>query len=116
MDAEGLNVRRVTTVGNHNDAPAWNPSKEFAEIAYTARLEGGKFDVAVIDLVTRQVRQISQGRGSCEFPSWAPNGRHLVFSCDRGRRWQITVSDREGRNLRTLAAGPGNNVQPDWSP
>ncbi len=116
MDAEGLNVRRLTRVGNHNDAAAWNPSKEFAEIAYTARLEGGKFDVAVIDLVTSQVRQITQGRGSCEFPSWAPNGRHLVFSCDRGRRWQITVSDREGRNVRTLAAGPGNNVQPDWSP
>ena len=28
--------------------------------------------------------------------------------------WQITVSDREGRNIQTLAAGPGNNVQPDW--
>ena len=61
------------------------------EIAYTARLEGGTFDVAVVDLVSRQVRQITSGRGSCEYPSWAPSGRHLVFACKRGNTWQITA-------------------------
>jgi TolB protein len=118
MDSEGLNIRRLTTVGNWNDAPAWNPSKEYSEIAYTARLEAGGFDIAVIDLASRQVRQVTAGRGSCEYPSWAPNGRHLVFSCQRGRgaTWQIAVADREGRNVDTLAAGAGNNVQPDWGP
>jgi TolB protein len=116
MDSEGLNVRRLTTVGNYNDAPSWNPSKQYSEIAYTARLEGGGFDIAVIDLGTRQVRQVTQGRGSCEYPSWAPSGRHLVFACEKGRKWDLTVSDREGRALRTLATGPGNNVQPDWGP
>ena len=105
MDSEGLNVRRLTTVGNWNDAAAWNPSKEYSEIAYTARLEAGGFDIAVIDLATRQVRQVTAGRGSCEYPSWAPNGRHLVFSCKRGNTWQITISDREGRTVNTLAAG-----------
>jgi TolB protein len=115
MDSEGLNVRRLTTVGNWNDAPAWNPSKQYSEIAYTSRLEGG-FEVAVLDLATRQVRQITQGRGSCEFPTWAPNGRHLAFSCNRGGTWQITVADRVGGVVQTLATGPGNNVQPDWGP
>jgi TolB protein len=117
MDSEGLNVRRLTVnVGNWNDGCAWNPAKQYSEIAYTARLEGGGFDIAVMDLATRQVRQITQGRGSCEYPSWAPNGRHLVFSCNRGNRWEITISDRDGRSLQTLATGPGNNVQPDWGP
>jgi len=116
MDAEGLNVRRLTTVGNYNDGCAWNPSGQFSEIAYTARLEAGGFDVAVIDLATRQVRQITQGRGSCEYPSWAPNGRHLVFSCQRRGVWSITIADREGRSVQTVATGPGNNVQPDWGP
>jgi TolB protein len=117
MDSEGLNVRRLTTVGNWNDAAAWNPSKEFAEVAYTARLEAGGFDIAVIDVATRQVRQVTAGRGSCEYPSWAPSGRHLVFSCKRGATWQITVSNRDGSMIETMAAaGPGNNVQPDWGP
>jgi TolB protein len=116
MDSEGLNVRRLTTVGNYNDGCAWNPSREYSEIAYTARLEAGGFDIAIVDLATRQVRQITQGRGSCEYPSWSANGRHLVFSCKRSGRWEITVSDRQGRSLRTLAVGAGNNVQPDWGP
>ena len=117
MDADGLNVRRLSVgIGNWNDGCAWNPAKQYSEIAFTARLEAGGFDIAIIDLATRQVRQISQGRGSCEYPSWAPNGRHLVFSCKRNNRWEITIADRDGRSLQTLATGPGNNVQPDWGP
>jgi TolB protein len=115
MDAEGLNVRRLTNVGNYNDGCAWNPSKEFPEVAYTSRLEGG-FEVAVLDIASGQVRQITQGRGSCEYPAWAPNGRHLTFACNRSGSWQITVSNRDGSEVNTLAAGAGNNVQPDWGP
>jgi TolB protein len=115
MDSEGLNVRRLTNVGNYNDGCSWNPSKEFPEVAYTSRLEGG-FEVAVLDIASAQVRQVTQGRGSCEYPTWAPNGRHLAFSCNRGGQWQITVSNRDGSEIQTLAAGPGNNVQPDWGP
>jgi TolB protein len=117
MDVDGLNVRRLTIgSGNWNDGCTWNPAKQYSEIAYTARLDAGGFDIAIIDLATRQVRQITQGRGSCEYPSWAPNGRHLVFSCKRNNRWEITIADRDGRSLQTLATGPGNNVQPDWGP
>ncbi len=116
MDSEtGLNVTRLTKVGNYNDAPAWNPSKEWSEIAYTSRLEGS-FQVAIVDLGTGQVRQITEGRGSCEYPTWAPNGRHIAFSCSRGGTWQVALSDRDGRTVQALAAGSGNNVQPDWGP
>lgn len=115
MDSEGLNVRRLSTIGNYNDACAWSPNKAAPEVAYTSRIEGG-FEIAVVDLTSRQVRQITEGRGSCEYPSWAPSGRHLVYSCNRGGSWQITVSDRLGQVVQTLAAGPGNNVQPDWGP
>jgi TolB protein len=115
MDQEGLNLRRLSSVGNYNDACAWNPSREFAEIAYSSRLEDGGFEIAVADLTTGQVRQLTTGRGSCEYPSWAPNGRHLVFACNRGGTWQLAQTDRMGLKLRTIAVGPGNSQAPDWS-
>ena len=116
MDSDGLNVRRLTRHRQLERRLAWNPAKQYSEIAYTSRLEAGGFDIAVIDLATRQVRQITEGRGCCEYPSWAPNGRHLVFSCKRGKSWQITISDRDGASVQTLSTGPGSNVQPDWGP
>ncbi len=116
VDSEGLNLRRLTRVGSYNDAPAWSPSRLFSEIAYTSRLEAGGFDIAVLDLQSGEVRQITTGQGSCESPAWAPSGRHLVFACQRGSSWQISVGDRIGRRVKVLAAGPGNNAQPDWGP
>ncbi len=115
MDSEGLNLRRLSTVGNYNDACAWNPSREFSEVAYSSRLEDGGFEIAVVDLATGQVRQLTTGRGSCEYPSWAPNGRHLVFACNRGGTWQLAQTDRMGVKLRSIAVGPGNSQAPDWS-
>jgi TolB protein len=114
MDNEGLNVRLLSKVGKYNDACAWNPSKQYPEIAYTSSIDRG-LEVAVMDIVSHQVRQITQGRGRCEYPAWAPSGRHLAFACERGGTWQVTVADRLGQNIQTLA-GEGNNSQPDWGP
>jgi TolB protein len=38
MDAEGLNVRRLTTDGNYADAAAWSPKGD--KIAFASRVEG----------------------------------------------------------------------------
>jgi TolB protein len=116
VGAEGLNLRRLSRVGSYNDAPAWSPSKTHSEIAYTSRLERGQFDIAVIDLSSGQVRQITTGRGSCEKPSWAPSGRHLIFACQVGGQWRLAQTDRLGQRMRTLSVGSGNNAQPAWGP
>jgi TolB protein len=116
MDAEGLNVRPLVTGSSYNDAPAWNPSKQYSEIAFTGRLGSG-LEVLILDYATGQVRQITRGQGNCESPSWAPSGRHLVFSCQGpGGTWELTIADRMGARLQSIAVGPGNNVQPDWGP
>lgn len=115
VGADGRDVRQVTTQGKYNDAAAWNPSPEHPEIAYTSLGKGG-FEIAVVDLATGGVRKVAEGQGDCEYPTWAPGGRHLAFACGRGGSRQITVADREGRWVRTLPAGPGHNEYPDWGP
>lgn len=115
MDSEGLGIRRISTIGRHNDGCAWNPSREFAEIAYSSRLEGNTSEIAVVDLVTGQTRQLTTSLGKCEYPAWAPTGRHLVFQCSAGGVDRLHQTDRLGRRFRQIAVGPGSSSQPDWS-
>ena len=76
------------------------------------------FDIAVIDLATRQVRQVTEGRGSCEYPSWAPSGRHLVFrlqarrQAGRSRSPTATAAIRHHARRRSRQ----RTCSPDWGP
>jgi TolB protein len=114
VDADGLNFRPLT-VGQESycDRPTWSPPP-FNEIAYAARTGGG-FDIKVLDLATRDRRQITFGEGSSESPAYAPNGRHIAFSSTRlGKQRQIFVIDRMGKEVRQLTRA-GNNQTPAWS-
>ncbi len=113
VDADGLNFRPLTVgLESYCDRPTWSPPP-FNEIAYAARTGGG-FDIKVLDLATRERRQITFGEGSNESPAYAPNGRHLAFSSTRAGRRQIYVIDRMGKNVRQLTRA-GNNQTPAWS-
>ena len=65
---------------SYADRPTWSPAP-FNEIAYAARTGPGN-DIKVLDLATRQVRQLTFGEGTNESPAFAPNGRHLAFIVD----------------------------------
>jgi TolB protein len=68
----------------------------------------------MIDVATRQVRQLTFGEGTNESPAFAPNGRHLAFSSTRSGKTQIFTIARDGKDLRQITR-TGNNYQPDWS-
>jgi len=110
--ADGLgNVQRLTSE-SYADRPTWSPAP-FNEIAYAAR-NGPGFNIKVIDVATRQTKQITFDEGSNESPAYAPNGRHIAFMSTRAGKAQIFTITRDGRNLKQLTR-TGNNYQPDWS-
>lgn len=111
IGADGLNLQRITSE-SYCDRPTWSPAP-FNEIAYSSRTGPG-FDIKVMDLATRQIRQITFGEGSNESPAFAPNGRHLAFSSTRGGKRQIYTIARTGKDLRQITK-LGNNAMPDWS-
>jgi TolB protein len=113
VDADGLNFRPLTVgLESYCDRPTWSPPP-FNEIAYSARTGGG-FDLKIIDLATRERRQVTFGEGSNESPAYAANGRHLAFSSTRAGKRQIFVIDRMGKEVRQLTRA-GNNQTPAWS-
>jgi len=111
VGVDGLGLQKITSEP-YCDRPTWSPAP-YNEIAYSARTGPGQ-DIKVIDLTTRQVRQLTFGEGSNESPSWAPNGRHVAFMSTRAGKHQIFTIARDGKEVRQVTK-LGNNYQPDWS-
>lgn len=111
IGADGLGIQRVTSE-SYADRPTWSPAP-YNEIAFTSRTGPGN-DIKVINLASREVRQLTFGEGTNESPTWASNGRHLAFMSTRSGKAQIFTIARDGKNLKQLTRS-GNNYQPDWS-
>jgi TolB protein len=110
MGADGIGIQRLTN--GYSDRPTWSPAP-FNEIAYAARTGPGN-DIRVVDLATRQVRQLTFGEGTNESPAFAPNGRHIAFNSTRSGKEQVFTIARDGKDLRQITR-TGNNKQPHWS-
>jgi TolB protein len=111
IGADGLDINRLTSE-SYADRPTWSPAP-FNEIAYSSR-SGPGFDIKILDLAAREVRQLTFGQGSNESPSYSPNGRHLAFTSTREGKSHVFTVARDGRDLRRVTT-TGNNYTPDWS-
>lgn len=94
----------------YNTSPDWSPRGSL--IAYHTRV-GGIPQIAVVDAAGGRPRLLTN-RGSNEDPSWAPDGRHLVFASDRDGGGLFVLDVLSGRT-RPLIRGRGYGL-PDWSP
>ncbi len=94
------------------DRPTWSGTP-FNEIAFASRT-GARFDIKILDVTTRQVKQLTFGEGSNESPVFSPNGRHLAFMSDRTGKFQIWTMTRDGRDVRQITR-TGTNSLPSWS-
>jgi TolB protein len=112
VDTDGLNLRPLTRE-SYCDRPTWSPAP-YNEIAYAARTGPAGFDIIVLDIATRERRQLTFGEGSSESPAYAANGRHIAFSSTRAGKRQLFTIERTGKDLRQLTK-IGNNQTPDWS-
>lgn len=104
--------RRVTFEGAYNARPRLSPDGKSLGVVH---LDGGNYRIGVVDLASRSVRVLSQGRQD-ESPSFAPNGASLIYATqERGRGILATVSV-DGRITQRLAATSGDVREPVWSP
>ena len=107
MNADGSGVTRISQ-GNYNTSPAWSPKGD--RIAYTTR--AGGFQIVVASASGGGSRTIGAG----EDPTWGSDGRYLIFSGARGGRRHLMLADRDGRTLKELTRGAGDDTSPSWRP
>ncbi len=95
-------------------APDWSPTG--AMVAFHGAIRRGTYHILVARVEERgqRVRQLTW-EGNNEDPSWAPDGRHLVFKGER--RWGkgLFVVDVATGNTRVILPGVDVTV-PEWSP
>jgi TolB protein len=93
--------------------PAWAPNGQI--LAFSWRRPEGNYDIYVMDAATQQIIEITRDSGRNERPSWAPDGRHIVFESTRGGSRQIWVMLANGSQPHQLTF-TGHNESPNWSP
>ena len=116
MSADGSNVRRLTFEGTYNAAPAWSPRGDW--IVYVCHLPKMGFKLCRMTPDGQQRVQITSGPQNeiDDSPSWAPDGRHLVFSSTRGGKSHIFMVNMDGTGLEQLTSGGRHHSSPSWSP
>src|SRR5471032_204557 len=113
MNADGSGQHRISFGQGANGTPVWSPRGDL--IAFTRRV-GNIFSIGVMHTDGSGERLISSG-GHDEGPTWAPNGRVLMFGREAsgGRGSSIRSVDVTGRNERRVLT-PGSASDPAWSP
>lgn len=114
MNADGSNVERLALpdMGYVID-PAWSPNGQL--LAFSWRRPTGNYDIYVMDVATRRIVELTRDAGRNERPSWAPDGRHIVFESTRTGSRQIWSMLADGSLARQLTF-EGHNESPNWSP
>jgi len=116
MEADGTNQQRVTDQGAMR-SPNWSPSGQFLTLAWTRKYgpgDPGSSDIYLMDIASKQWVQLTHDGGRNDFPSWAPDGRHIVFQSSRSGKQEIWMMLADGTKLHQLTF-TGSNSQPNWS-
>ena len=118
MDANGGNVRRISFGQGRYATPVWSPRGDL--IAFT-KIAGCEFHIGVMRVYGSGERLLAKGF-LVEAPSWAPNGRVLVYfkqqrtdSAGRGGESKLFTIDLTGYNEREVVT-PLDASDPAWSP
>lgn len=110
--SSGGDVQRITFEGNYNVSP--RVSQDGRTLAFITRREG-RFQLATLDLPTRQM-QVLTDSSKDESPSFAPNGRMILFATEVGRRGVLSAVSVDGRIKQRLSVAAGDVREPAWAP
>jgi len=116
MESDGTNVQRVTDEG-YAVSPAWSPNGQFLVISWIRHYgpgAPGAEDLYIMDIASKQWVQLTHDGGRNDFPSWSPDGRHIVFQSSRSGKEEIWTMLADGSNQKQLTFS-GSNTQPNWS-
>ncbi|MDX2042831.1 MAG: hypothetical protein SF097_16550 [Acidobacteriota bacterium] len=118
MDADGANkFRPFQAQGGVAFAPAWSPDGQWIVFGFGGFLQDRYQKPAKLMRVKRDgtgLQSLTEGEPNSGFPSYSPDGKHIVFRVWGGQEMGLRIMNLEDRSVRVLT-GDYDNV-PYWSP
>jgi TolB protein len=116
IEADGTNEQRMTDQG-YAVSPNWSPNGQFLTLAWIRKYgpgQPGSSDIYLMDIASKQWVQLTHDGGRNDYPSWSPDGRHIVFESKSSGKEEIWMMLADGSKLHQLTF-TGRNTQPNWS-
>lgn len=112
VSVDGGSPQRVTFSGDYNVSPTISPDGK--TLSYIARRDG-RYRVASLDLASGQELLLTDTQAD-ESPSFAPNGRYVLYATVAEGRDVLGVASVDGRIRQRLSVAAGDVREPTWGP
>ncbi len=113
MPVGGGDAQRVTFSGSYNISPAVSPDGK--HLAFISRLAGGAFRLHLMDLASGTVTALTDTNDD-ESPSFAPNGRLIIYASTAQGRDVLMTTTLDGRIKAKLLSTGADVREPVWGP
>lgn len=112
-DADGKNLKRITTDAADDFAPSWSPDGK--QIAFNNRTDG-KPEVWIINEDGTGLKRITFSKGFKSYnPSWSPDGKQIAYYLEKGdSKDQVYVMKADGSDAKSITNDSFNNIFPGW--
>ena len=110
MPVAGGKAQRMTFDGKYNVSPRWSPDGK--SFVFVERL-AGQYRIAVMDVATGQTQVLTDGHDD-ESPSYAANGKMILYAAGIGSRSDLAVVTADGKTHERLTNVEGAMDSPVW--
>ena len=112
MPSSGGQEKRLTFTGDYNAGAKYSPDGKNLAMVHG---NGGDYRIAVMDMATRTVNVLTEGRLD-ESPSFAPNGSLILYASRKGGGGYLSAVSIDGKMQQKLMFDSSEVREPAWSP
>jgi len=93
---------------------SWSP--DGSEIVFFRRENNYTTEIYTVDSDGQNIKKLTNNTVDDYFPSYSPDGKHIIFVSKIAGNEDIWIMDKNGNNITQLTQNTGNDYNPVWGP